>query len=130
MAGDETAKEQNDDGVGKGCHECAVVEQFALVHASTKNVNVVGGGKQQRPMSDTDVAQGEMASVTHNIVANANTAMMRCWITLRPSIPKHDTGKFHITSVTNRAKAKSAAFLMLKSPLRVNLFSVPPFFCF
>ena len=93
-----------------------------------KNVNALSEVENSsRPMSDTDVAQGEMASVTHNIVANANTAMMRCWITLRPSIPKHDTGKFHITSVTNRAKAKSAAFLMLKSPLRVNLFSVPIF---
>ena len=30
------------------------------------------------PISDTDVAQGDMASVTHNMVARANTAMTRC----------------------------------------------------
>ena len=44
-----------------------------------KNVNALSEVENSsRPMSDTDVAQGEMASVTHNIVANANTAMMRC----------------------------------------------------
>ena len=30
------------------------------------------------PISDTDVAQGDIASVTHNMVARANTAITRC----------------------------------------------------
>ena len=80
--------------------------------------------KSSKPMSDTDVAQGEMASVTHSIVANANTAIMRCWITVRPSIPKLLVGRFHNTIVTRTAKAKSRAFFLLKSPLRRFLFSV------
>lgn len=63
-----------------------------------------------KPISDTDVAQGEMASVTHRIVASANTAIMRCWITVSPSIPKLLVGRFQSTVVTRTAKAKSRAF--------------------
>ena len=77
-----------------------------------------------KPMSDTDVAQGDMASVTQRIVARAKTAMMRCWMTVSPSMPKQEIGRFHITMVTRIATAKRQAFFLLKLPLRRFLFSV------
>ena len=80
--------------------------------------------RSSKPISETDVAQGEMASVTHSIVARANTAMMRCWITVSPSMPKLSIGRFQIISVTRTAIAKRVAFFLLKLPVRRFLFSV------
>ena len=75
------------------------------------------------PMSDTDVAQGDMASVTHSMVARANTAITRCWMTVSPSMPKLSVGKFHIIRQMTTAMTKRAAFFLLYSPLRRFLFS-------
>ena len=78
---------------------------------------------KSRPMSDTDVAHGDIASVTQSIVASANTAITRCWITVSPSIPKQLVGRFHTMRNMTTANAKSAAFFLLNSPLSKFLFS-------
>ena len=73
------------------------------------------------PMSVTEVAHDEIASVTHMIVAKAKIAITRCWITVSPSMPKAVEGKFHKMAVTNIAKANKANLLNLNTSLNVFL---------
>lgn len=73
------------------------------------------------PMSVTEVAHEEIASVTHMIVAKAKIAITRCWITVSPSMPKAVEGKFHKMAVTNTAKANKANLLNLNTSLNVFL---------
>lgn len=82
------------------------------------------------PINETEVAQGEIASVTHIIVANANIAIIRRWITVKPFIPKDSSGIFHKINIIITAIANSIAFLILKLPSRVYLFSTAIFFGF
>lgn len=73
------------------------------------------------PMSVTEVAHEEIASVTHMIVAKAKIAITRCWITVSPSMPKAVEGKFHKMAETNTAKANKANLLNLNTSLNVFL---------
>jgi len=77
--------------------------------------------KSSAPMSVTEVAHEEIASVTHMIVANAKMASARCWITVSPSMPKAVEGKFHKMAVTTTAKTNKENFLNLKTSLNVFL---------
>jgi hypothetical protein len=77
--------------------------------------------KSSAPMSVTEVAHEEIASVTHMIVANAKIAITRCWITVSPSMPKAVEGKFHKMAVTTTAKTNKENFLNLKTSLNVFL---------
>ena len=52
-------------------------------------------------MMATDVAHDETISRIHISVAKAKMAMMRCWTTVRLSMPYHSAGMFQRNSVTN-----------------------------
>ena len=55
-----------------------------------------------------EVAQAGTGSRIHISVAKANTAMMRCWTIVMPSIPKVLTGSKNsviVTAATNRRLA-------------------------
>jgi len=58
-------------------------------------------------MTATDVAHEETISSIHINVAKAKMAMMRCWTTVKLSMPNHSCGMFQSSSVT---KATMAVF--------------------
>ena len=51
-------------------------------------------------MMATLVAHDDTTSSTHIRVAKAKMAMMRCWTTVRPSMPKMSDGAFQSSRVT------------------------------
>ena len=67
------------------------------------------------PMMATDVAHDDTTSSIHISVAKAKMAMMRCWTTVSPSMPKNSRGAFHKISVIISTNTASAVFL--KPPL-------------
>ena len=51
-------------------------------------------------MMASEVAQEGMASNSHERVAKTKMAITRCWITVRPSMPKQVIGRFQMMAVT------------------------------
>ena len=66
-------------------------------------------------MIDTDVAHDDTTDMIHISVAKAKMAMMRCWMTVSPSMPNHSVGAFHNSSVT--IATTMACEVFLKAPL-------------
>ena len=66
--------------------------------------------KSRTTIMATDVAHDGIPSVIHMMVAKQNSAMTRCSITVRLSIPKAVDGRFHTTRPTTTPKRTLTAF--------------------
>ena len=62
----------------------------------------------------TEVAQAGMTSNSHIRAAKTNIAMVRCWMTVSPSMPNESIGKTHNTMVINKITIERIVFFISK----------------
>ena len=72
-------------------------------------------------MINTDVTHAGTPSSIHMRAANTKMAIMRCWMTVRFSIPNAVEGIMMIISVTNSTKAIFTTFNTVWSIVPINL---------
>ena len=63
----------------------------------------------------SEVAQAGIASVSQERVANTKIAIIRCWTTVRPSMPKLSVGRFHTTMVAMSVNTNDNTFFMFNA---------------
>lgn len=60
----------------------------------------------------SEVAQAGMASSSHDRVAKAKMAITRCWMTVSPSMPNAEVGRFQIMAVTTMMASSCHTFFI------------------